>query len=93
LDILLMRATIDIAANIAGMSFWISWRQHYPNPTPIAITVRAVQHSPNVRSRSSFHDRPIAAFRIPDRFPNVFVRMIGQVRALVSCLVTRRIIT
>ncbi len=83
-----MRATIHIPANVAGMGFRIPWRGHHPNPTSITSVVRAIQHSPNVCSRPRFHNRPLVGFRIPNRFPDMFVWMIGQVRALASCLVT-----
>jgi len=79
-----VRATINLTANVAGMGFGIARRRHHPDPASIAITMRAIQHFPDVCSRPRFDDRPRVDLRVADRLSDLFVWMIRQVDARAS---------
>ncbi len=79
-----MRATINVAPNVARVGFRIPWCRHDTNPTSIATTLWAIQRSPNVCSGPGFYDSPTITFSVPDCLSNVLVCVISHIIAFTA---------
>jgi hypothetical protein len=73
-----MRAVIHLATNVARVFLRVALRGHHENAATFPTALGAPNRAPNMCPRPGLGYPPTFAYRVPDCFTNVLVRLLGH---------------